>query len=84
MLKIIERSQKMMLPQEIEVWYMLPAIRKEFALTLIRHELSQKEVAKLLGVTEAAVSQYKSEKRAHGLEFNEHIKSGQEVFEKSL
>lgn len=75
-LKIIRpQADKMILPQEIEVWYMLPAIRKELALSLLRHGLNQKETAKMLGVTEAAVSQYKSEKRAHGLEFDERIKS---------
>ena len=56
--------QKMILPQELDVWYVLPAIRKEFALEMIKHGLNQKEVAKLLSLTEAAVSHYKNDNRA--------------------
>ena len=52
------------MPQEIEVWYVLPAIRKEIAGCLIDiHGFSQKKVAEILGVTEAAVSQYVNNKR---------------------
>jgi len=64
------------MPQEIEVWYILPAIRREFTKILIKeHKLSQKKVAELLGVTKAAVSQYKSSKRAKEIRFNEKILS---------
>jgi hypothetical protein len=46
------------MPQEIEVWYIIPAIRKELAKRLVQHhEVAQKDVAELLGVTEAAISQ---------------------------
>ena len=51
-------------PQEIEVWYVIPAIRKELTLDLIKSGKSQREVASLLGITEAAVSQYIKKKRA--------------------
>jgi uncharacterized protein len=51
-------------PQEVEVFYILPAIRREFSLVLKQAGKSQKEIAGLLGVTEAAVSQYFHEKRA--------------------
>jgi predicted transcriptional regulator len=51
-------------PQEIEVWYIMPAIRKELCnILLYNHNFNQKEIAKLLNITEAAVSQYKKEKR---------------------
>lgn len=63
-------GQKLIFPQEIEVWYVLPAIRKAFALELIKSGLAQKNVAHILGVTEAAISQYKKEKRAQNLVFN--------------
>lgn len=60
------------LPQEIEVWYLLPAMRRELARVLLaEHDLKQKEVAKLLGVTEAAISQYKKSKRAGDIIFDE-------------
>ena len=66
-------SQKLLFPQEIEVWYVLPAIRKAFAIGLISAGLSQKKVAKLMGVTEAAISQYKTHKRAHEASINDEI-----------
>ncbi len=53
------------MPQEIEVWYIIPALRRELARVFVEeHRLSQKEAAGLLGVTEAAISQYKKSKRA--------------------
>lgn len=46
-------------PIEIEYWYVLPTIRREIATSLKkRGNLRQKEVADILGITEAAVSQY--------------------------
>ncbi|HLC90223.1 MAG TPA: transcriptional regulator [Candidatus Nanoarchaeia archaeon] len=51
-------------PQEIEVWYVIPAIRKELALDLVKSGKSQREVASLLGITESAISQYVQKKRA--------------------
>lgn len=61
-------------PQEIEVWYVLPAIRRELCKVLInKYKKSQKECADMLGLTEAAVSQYKKEKRAKDVVFNNKI-----------
>lgn len=51
-------------PQEVEVFYILPAIRRELAAALKQAGKSQKEIAQVLGVTEAAVSQYQKQKRA--------------------
>lgn len=62
------------LPQEIEVWYIIPAIRKELAKILTKKGLKQKEAAKILGTTEAAISQYLHKKRAQGIKFPEKIK----------
>src|SRR3989338_2742042 len=58
-------ANKLLFPQEIEVWYVLPAIRKAFAIEMIKQGNSQKKIAQLMGITEAAISQYKSDKRAH-------------------
>ena len=45
------------LPQEIEVWDILPAIRKAFAKIFVEDfKLSQKKTAELLQLTEPAVS----------------------------
>ncbi len=58
------------MPQELEVWYLLPALRKNLSRILIeKHGLKQKQVASLLGVTESAVSQYLKSKRANELKF---------------
>lgn len=58
----------------MEVRYILPAIRREFALALIRHGLPQKRVASMLWITGAAVSQYKSDKRATGITLGHETK----------
>jgi len=59
------------MPQEIEVWYLIPAIRMNIARILIKKfNKTQKEVAEIFGVTEAAISQYVSSKRGNEIKFN--------------
>ncbi len=65
---------RLLQPQEIEVFYVLPAVRRELATCMKAAGKSQKEIAKLLGVTEPAISQYMSAKRASALKFNDKIK----------
>jgi predicted transcriptional regulator len=53
------------LPQEIEVWYVIPAIRKALTICLVRdHGLSYEKVGNALGISKAAISQYHKNKRA--------------------
>ena len=71
------------MPQEVEVWYVLPAVRREIAKAMKAmevdrvtedgkikvHKITQKEIAKMLGVTEPAITQYllpKKDKRSRG------------------
>lgn len=61
-------------PQEIEVWYAIPAIRREIAIEMKRRGISQKKISLILGITEAAISQYFSKKRGHDIKFNESLK----------
>lgn len=62
------------MPQEIEVRYILPAIRRELARIFIEeHKLSQKEAANMLGLTEAAISQYQHSKRAKEVVFSGNV-----------
>jgi hypothetical protein len=60
------------LPQEIEIWYLIPSLRKELARIFIKdYELNQKEISKLLGITEASVSHYVNEQRGQKIKFTQ-------------
>ncbi|MFH1238409.1 MAG: transcriptional regulator [archaeon] len=64
-----------LLPQEIEVWYIIPAIRKELAKLLTRqYGMSYERAGTILGISKAAVSQYLSNKRANKIELSAKIK----------
>ena len=59
------------LPQEIEVWYIIPAIRKELSKLLTKkYELSYEKTGTILGISKAAISQYLSDKRANKIKLN--------------
>ena len=64
----------MILPQELEVFYVIPAIRRELALALKSGGLSQKKIAGIFGVTEACVSNYFKSKRANDVKFSPELK----------
>lgn len=64
----------MELLQELEVWYVIPAIRREIALAMKSNNLKQVEIARRLGVTKAAVSQYLSGKRGSEVKLDSSIK----------
>ncbi len=66
---------KISMPQEIEVWYVFPAIRREFAKELLIKGFSQKQIASKMGLTQAAVSQYIKSKRATNLVFEKEVKN---------
>ena len=62
------------MPQEIEVWYIIPAIRRELAKSMIDdYKLTQKQVSEHIGITEAAVSQYLISKRAKEVVFTNAV-----------
>ncbi len=63
-----------LLPQEIEVWYLLPALRRALALEMARQGIKGVEIAELLGVTKSAVSQYFSKARAVAFTFDAGMK----------
>ena len=65
----------MLHPQEVEVFYVLPALRKEFAVAFKANGDSQTKIAKMMGVTDAAVSQYLKEKRAMNVKFTQEVKA---------
>jgi hypothetical protein len=66
-------------PCEIIIWYILPSIRSELVKKLIECGMSQKEVSKRLGITEATVSQYVNKKRGSRIEFKQDVRSAIET-----
>ena len=65
----------MELPQEIEVWYIIPSIRKALAEHMMANGARQKDVAKRLGIAKSAVSQYLSRQRGCGIKLGSKAKS---------
>ncbi len=66
------------LPQEIEVWYIIPAIRREMANSFSKeHKISYDKIAELMGLTKAAISHYVKNKRAAKIKL--HPKASEEV-----
>jgi predicted transcriptional regulator len=62
------------IPCEFIVWNILPSIRKELAKSLMRnYDLNQKQVAELINLSSAAVSQYLSNKRGGIMIINKDI-----------
>jgi predicted transcriptional regulator len=53
---------KLLLPQEVETFYIIPALRKHIAIALKKSGMKQKDVADILQVNSAAISQYSSSK----------------------
>ncbi len=64
-----------LLPQEIEVWYIIPAIRRELSKIFTKkYGWSYEKAGNILGVSKAAVSQYLKNKRAKSVKFPLKIK----------
>jgi predicted transcriptional regulator len=62
------------LPQEIEVWYIIPAIRRELAKSLIEtHKITYEKAGQILGISKAAISQYLKNKRASRIKLHDNI-----------
>jgi predicted transcriptional regulator len=62
------------MPHEIMTWYLLPAIRKELAQEMLKSGMRQRAVAQKLGLTDAAVSQYVSGRRAGDVELEPSVR----------
>jgi len=63
----------MKLPCEMGVWYILPSIRACLVQELTERGLPQKQVAGILGITPAAVSQYTTRKRGCKVELGGEV-----------
>ena len=71
-------------PCEIVVWYVIPSIRSELAKELLNLGMKQKQISELLDITQPAVSQYISDKRGHGIKFDENTQNMIKIFAKDL
>lgn len=61
-------------PQEIEVFYIIPGLRKQLAMEMKKLGYKQNKIATLLAIEEAAVSQYVNDKRGSKIDFEPEIK----------
>jgi predicted transcriptional regulator len=65
-----------LLPQEIEVWYIIPKIRRELSRMLTRrYKFTYEKTGEMLGITKSAVSQYLKNKRANKIRFSKELQS---------
>jgi predicted transcriptional regulator len=64
---------KLLLPQEVETYYIIPALRKQIAFALKNQGLLQKDVALILQIKSSAISQYNSSKRGSNIIFPNNI-----------
>ena len=60
-------------PQEIEAFYILPTLRRHIVMAMKKKGAKQSDIAKLLHIKDAAVSQYITTKRGNHIEFSEDI-----------
>jgi predicted transcriptional regulator len=65
----------MKLPCETAVWYLLPVVKSELAKELSDRGMSQKKIAEVIDVTQAAVSQYISKKRGSKMKLTPPMKA---------
>ena len=65
-----QNVKEILQPQEVEVFYIIPTIRSSLTKYLKQSGMSQKDIAKLLGIKESTVSQYVSSKRASKITFS--------------
>ena len=72
------------LTQKIELNYIIPAIRKKVIEMLEKRGLNNSEIAKKLGITRSAVSQYKHKKRGRAIKFPKGIEKEIEKSAKSI
>ena len=63
------------MPQELEVWHVIPALRRELVKAMLKKGLKQNQIANYLGLTEPAVSQYISGKRGKEISFDDEIQN---------
>ncbi len=64
---------KLLLPQEIETFYVIPTIRKHLALEMRTLGMKVDDIASLLTVNKSAVSQYLNQKRGNKIVLDQQV-----------
>jgi len=64
-----------MFHQEIEVWYVLPALKRAIAIKMREMGLKQSEIAEKLHLAKSAISQYFKNKRASKIKFSKDFEN---------
>lgn len=59
---------------EIEVLYVLPNVRREIVIGLLKKGLSQNKIAEKLGLRKSTISQYVNKKRGKEVKFDDNMK----------
>lgn len=73
------------LPQEIEVWYIIPAIRRELCKSLVNdYGFTLEKAGEAVGVSKSAVSQYISKKRGKSITLPKAVISQVKVSAKKI
>ena len=62
-----------LLPQEVETFYVIPTLRRYLAVSLKEKGMKQKDIAGLLQINTATISQYASSKRGHKIDFSPEV-----------
>ena len=67
-------QQSLIQPQEIEMFYIMPTLRRELAIEMKNLGLKQNKIADLLQIKKSTVSQYVNNQRGSKIEFSIGIK----------
>ncbi len=70
--------------QEVEVWYVLPAIRKELVKELLKKGVKKSKISQMLNITKASVSHYTKNDRGDNISLNKMRKDIKKGAEKIL
>jgi len=62
-----------MLTQEVETFYLIPAIRKALVKLMVEKGLQKKDICEKLKITKSAISQYLSNKRGRNIKIDKEI-----------
>jgi predicted transcriptional regulator len=66
-------NQALLQPQEIEVFYIIPTLKKSLAVCMKGDGLKQNEIAKLLQTEKATISHYINNKRGNKVQFDDYV-----------